>query len=126
MASISYLQSGNQSPPIQKPPFDYFADDWLYEPISWILESLPSGEKRRKAFTSLFIKLTLGEYREYTPQFEQAIADFMKTNPTLDDGEKFEIVRILELLNKNNTTSGWTQEKTRASVIEIMSPNNIH
>lgn len=52
------------------------------------------------------MKLTLGEYREYTSQFERAIADFMKTNPMLDDGEKFEIVRILALLNKNNTTSG--------------------
>ena len=52
------------------------------------------------------MKLTFGEYREYTSQFERAIADFMKTNPTLNNGEKFEIDRILELLNKNNTTSG--------------------
>lgn len=125
MASISYLQSGN-SPHTQKPSFDYFANNWLYESISWILENLPSGEKRREALTSLFIKLTLGEYREYTSQFERAIADFMEKKPTLNKGEKFEIVRILALLNKNNTTSGWTQAQTRASVTEIMNPNNIH
>lgn len=123
MASISYLQSGNQSPLIQKPSFDYFDNNWLYTSISWILKSLPSGEKRREALTSFFMKLKFGEYGANTSQFERAIADFMETKPTLNKGEKFEIDRILDLLNKNNTTSGWTQEKTRASVTEIMSGN---